>query len=78
MDTYWTTATGDELRIADVDTQHPRLQTSSRAEGWRDCSPKLYPLCLFALAVQLIGVLDEADLLKSEAVIDCGIQIEEP
>ena len=78
MDIYWTTAAGDELRIADVDTGHPRLQTSDRAKGWRDCHPRNYPVCLFALSVALLGALSDLNMLNHPAVVvDCGIQTEE-
>jgi hypothetical protein len=77
VDIYWTTATGDELRIAEVDTGHPRLQTSDRAEGWKDCHPRNYPLCLFALVVSLLGALSDLELLDDPAVVDCGVQTEE-
>lgn len=74
MDIYWTTAGGDEMRIADVDTGHPRLQETDRVMGWRDCHPKNYPRSLFALAVSLLGALAEMDLLDNPIIIDCGVQ----
>lgn len=77
MDIYWKTSTGDELRIAEIDTNHPRLQTWDRVEGWRDCHPKNYPLCLFALSIALLGALADLDLLNHPAIADCGIQSEE-
>lgn len=75
MDIYWTG--GDELRIADFDTPHPRLQISD-AGRWSDCSPKLYPRSLFALSVSLLSALDAMKLLDHEAVADCGIYTVEP
>jgi hypothetical protein len=72
---YFTASGGDELRILDFDTAHPRLQAEDAAGDWRDVPPKLYPNALFALGVTLIRVASDAPL--GLALSDTGLRVEE-
>lgn len=73
---YFTTSGGDELRILDFDSGHPRLQIERGVVGdWHDISPKLYPNALFSLAVTLIQVAADAPL--GFALRDVGLRVED-
>lgn len=74
---YFTASGGDELRILDFDTSHPRLQIEYQlvCGDWRDTSPKLYPNALFALSITLIRLAaEDPDTLGLD---DAGLRVEE-
>ena len=73
---YFTTSGGDELRILDFDSGHPRLQIEREVlRDWQDVSPKLYPNALFSLAVTLIQVA--ADAAGSFDLVSAGLRVED-